>query len=271
MQTLSLRNSIIIAGLAIGLGHPSAQASTLPAAFAGYSISAGGEVINTLTGGGSTQLFQSVTSPDGAAVATASASSAPSVTVTGEVSDPLSGHASGTGNLTYYMEVEPFPSTGDPFTAIPVHILGGFSVSSAASGNSASVLVQTTDGASVAYTHTFSGTGPYSDNIILTADVVYEVDLSASVYTTFGSASSSIDPMFTIDPTFAGANDFQILFSDGISNDASATPLPAALPLFATGLGAMGLFGRRRKRRNGFAITVFLLPPDAMGAAFGGH
>lgn len=30
----------------------------------------------------------------------------------------------------------------------------------------------------------------------------------------------------------------------------SATPLPAALPLFATGLGVMGLFGHRRKRKN---------------------
>ena len=29
----------------------------------------------------------------------------------------------------------------------------------------------------------------------------------------------------------------------------SATPLPAAMPLFATGLGAMGLFGWRRKRK----------------------
>ena len=28
------------------------------------------------------------------------------------------------------------------------------------------------------------------------------------------------------------------------------TPLPAALPLFATGLGALGLFGWRRKRKN---------------------
>jgi hypothetical protein len=27
------------------------------------------------------------------------------------------------------------------------------------------------------------------------------------------------------------------------------TPLPAALPLFAAGLGAMGLFGWRRKRK----------------------
>ena len=28
-----------------------------------------------------------------------------------------------------------------------------------------------------------------------------------------------------------------------------ATPLPAALPLFATGLGALGLLGSRRKRK----------------------
>jgi hypothetical protein len=33
------------------------------------------------------------------------------------------------------------------------------------------------------------------------------------------------------------------------------TPLPAALPLFATGLGAMGLFGWRRKRKNAAALT----------------
>jgi hypothetical protein len=30
----------------------------------------------------------------------------------------------------------------------------------------------------------------------------------------------------------------------------TATPLPAALPLFASGLGALGLFGWRRKRKN---------------------
>ena len=35
-----------------------------------------------------------------------------------------------------------------------------------------------------------------------------------------------------------------------------ATPLPAALPLFATGLGALGLLGWRRKRKNAAAITA---------------
>jgi hypothetical protein len=35
----------------------------------------------------------------------------------------------------------------------------------------------------------------------------------------------------------------------------AATPLPAALPLFATGVGALGLFGWRRKRKNAAAIV----------------
>jgi hypothetical protein len=45
--------------------------------------------------------------------------------------------------------------------------------------------------------------------------------------------------------------------SAGSFNDvASTTPLPAALPLFATGLGAMGLFGWRRKRKNAALLAA---------------
>ena len=36
----------------------------------------------------------------------------------------------------------------------------------------------------------------------------------------------------------------------------TATPLPAALPLFATGLAGLGLFGWRRKRKNSAAIAA---------------
>ena len=51
-----------------------------------------------------------------------------------------------------------------------------------------------------------------------------------------------------------------LYFTDGIDGEThglfgaiEATPLPAALPLFATGLGVMGLLGWRRKRKNAIA------------------
>ena len=47
-------------------------------------------------------------------------------------------------------------------------------------------------------------------------------------------------------PSYIGLDDVSI----------TATPLPAALPLFATGLGALGLLGWRRKRKNAAAIAA---------------
>lgn len=50
--------------------------------------------------------------------------------------------------------------------------------------------------------------------------------------------------------------DFHTLFSGSFTAQVSTTPLPAALPLFATGLGAMGLLGWRRKRENTAALAA---------------
>jgi hypothetical protein len=78
---------------------------------------------------------------------------------------------------------------------------------------------------------------------------------------TFGSHSglTLLNPNeFTIDVT--GDNpaflaDLIIDVTTGTQTPA-ATPLPAALPLFASGLGALGWFGRRRKRKNAAVIEA---------------
>jgi hypothetical protein len=48
--------------------------------------------------------------------------------------------------------------------------------------------------------------------------------------------------------TFGPASDFVGTWS--FTSDTAVTPLPAALPLFATGLGALSLLGWRRKRKT---------------------
>jgi hypothetical protein len=91
----------------------------------------------------------------------------------------------------------------------------------------------------------------------LTPGNTYQVDLSASVGA-FGQANGSalVDPHIFID-NLALASIYSIVLPDGVGNDLppgfagtpSAVPLPATLPLFTTGLGALGLLSWRRKRK----------------------
>jgi hypothetical protein len=63
---------------------------------------------------------------------------------------------------------------------------------------------------------------------------------------TFPAAGTYIVSLDVIDTlTDAGSDAVRV----SISPASAATPLPAALPLFATGIGAMGLLGWRRKRK----------------------
>jgi hypothetical protein len=56
---------------------------------------------------------------------------------------------------------------------------------------------------------------------------------------------------YELENFFSGSFDGLVLVgsSNGIAAGVPAVPLPAALPLFATGLGALALFGWRRSRR----------------------
>jgi hypothetical protein len=56
---------------------------------------------------------------------------------------------------------------------------------------------------------------------------------------------------FRSSSSFNGTNTAEYLVAS-----VSQVPLPAALPLFATGLGALGLLARRRKQKNAAAVKA---------------
>ena len=84
-----------------------------------------------------------------------------------------------------------------------------------------------------------------SGAITLTQNLDYLLRLAVEAAGPDGQAYAFIDPWFSA--PLSGGGEF--VFSPGITAfNASATPLPAALPVFATGLGVMGLLGWRRKQ-----------------------
>ena len=63
------------------------------------------------------------------------------------------------------------------------------------------------------------------------------------------SQSATLDPYFILSTEYQNAG-YGLEFSPNVGNGpVSSTPLPAALPLFTLGLGALGLLGWRRKRK----------------------
>ena len=73
--------------------------------------------------------------------------------------------------------------------------------------------------------------------------------------------ATTIDAFIDIVPSFtptSGPLGTTFTFTGVVSIDISVspTPFPAALPLFATGLGALGLFGWRTKRKKAAATTA---------------
>ena len=110
---------------------------------------------------------------------------------------------------------------------------------------------------------------PLTNNVFVN-DIIPATDTvtdSIVMNPTDGTLSLSLfNGMFTYTPNsnFFGVDMFKYAILDETTNTTSntatvtivvnqaivsTTPLPAALPLFATGLGAMGLFGWRRKRK----------------------
>lgn len=90
-------------------------------------------------------------------------------------------------------------------------------------------------------------TAPFvADNLVqMEANTLYYIQLELLL----APGPSNVELNALIDPTFStSASGGQFIFSPGVFA-AATTPIPAALPLFASGLGALGAIGRRRKRK----------------------
>jgi len=68
---------------------------------------------------------------------------------------------------------------------------------------------------------------------------------TAQIYNDIGSFPDGMPPEDVIQPSTLCLGCVNVLTSFTVTQ----TPLPAALPLFATGLGALGLLGWHRKRK----------------------
>lgn len=192
------------------------------------------------------------TSPDGKAVGQVVGLNSPSITASA-TSSSATEEASAYTTLKYYIELV------GPTGFVDLHIVSNASMSTGA--NSAALIQLSVNGSQIAGVSMSGGTvvgttglglpasfDPSSftivyDHLTVFANQEIPVIMFAEATTQLGVTSSSafIDPFFF-------ADGYTILTSNGIGNSA-ATPLPAALPLFASGLGALGLLGWRRKKK----------------------
>ena len=71
--------------------------------------------------------------------------------------------------------------------------------------------------------------------------------LSIYVLAYYGNAGGFIDPVITIDPSFADASQYQVVFSSGTGNPVAAVPEPSAWAMLLTGFAFAGGAVRRQR------------------------
>ena len=208
----------------------------------------------SVTGPGPTTNSDTSVSDGGTAVATVQGNQSPfpSVTATAQITNvPQFNRLIDAGaniQLIYYIEV--VGPTG--FVSVDMTANGTLSFPGSSSGSD-----QLSVGGSPLTLPDVTGSFTVNHTYSLFANQPIEVLIRAAANTQgnqLQTVTAYLDPFFFIDPSVTNASAYSIITSEGIGNSPATTPLPAALPLFVTGLGAMGLLGWRRKQKN--ATTV---------------
>ena len=94
-------------------------------------------------------------------------------------------------------------------------------------------------------TKNFSGSRTHTGSSLAQFIGVGTIGIASLSYT--ASCEANLDFPFYCGPGWSGDITLTYTYDPAV---VAAVPLPAALPLFATGLGALGLLGWRRKRRQ---------------------
>lgn len=261
--------ALIVASLLIGIFHAKADVVLLPPRLVinaanmtqgDGGVFSSGPVSAAVSANGQTATVTAKLQPSPSISATASTSGAtPTI-------PPQPQGATALGNIIYYFAV-----IGEPGSLVPVTISGsGFvdAPSNPASGSNRAVLwwrpesnpienliAAACQSADASFCTDLPDGEKSSFNAAvspaLLSNTSYAIAMLLSLSSVFDqfypgdTVSGFLDPIITIDPEFA--DNFHLVFSEGVGNSASAVPLPAALPLFAGGLGLLGWMARRRR------------------------
>lgn len=153
-------------------------------------------------------------------------------TLSATFTDILGGYAAGSPRFNL------FATSGDYFFVYPSHDLGAMTDSTTFTSSFSGVNLNNSDQNSQFHLGSNYVT-------LATLESFYSTDLISVIDFIIDASSGN--------PQHLTLNSITI---NGTTFSASTTPLPAALPLFATGLGALGLLGWRRKRKAAAVIAA---------------
>jgi hypothetical protein len=244
----------IAIGLVIGATAPGLANAALTCAGAGGSIVGSGSCVETITFSGQTDLTNAALTID-KWISTAS----PGFTETLlDVKFNVGGSISSSGTLTNNSaSTQSFKiSISEDFTFSP------------GSGAPSNFLVPAVDVTGTTPQQTFTlaagASTPFSAALTLGPVSLAVITTLLNQYTGPGTFNANLSTLTGITILGGGGNiaatqatnaigEVDVEY-DFVNSANSTTPLPAALPLFASGLGALGLLGWRRKRKNATAI-----------------
>ncbi len=157
------------------------------------------------------------------------------------------GTASGDANAQAFLDYQYFIGLTGPSGTVPLTVNTAGSATGAAFAFVGIYNFATSANVYSAFAQ--DGSFNRSDVISITEGVVYEVAVEVQVFAN-KFPSAPLSGTASVDPYFQFPVGYDLIISSGVGNaPVSTTPLPAALPLFAGGLGALGLLSWRRKRK----------------------